>query len=199
MEPARGVRIPRTRAERIENDYLFWMRDLVRNPDMTGRNGYLQLLRKLHEIPFHSSLYMDENRAEDGRELRYRFGYDRGYSREDIDETIGMRRHCSMLEMMVALSLRMEENIMQNDEEGNRTGIWFWSMVASLGLMSEYDGNFYAGDVEAIVRDFRDRKYDRDGRGGLFTVKHCREDMRKLEIWYQMSEWLNEYLEVKGE
>lgn len=193
------MRKPQTREERIENDYLYWMRDLVRNPGMTRGNGYLQLLRKLHEIPFHSSLYMDENRAEDGRELRYRFGYERGYSNEEIGDTLDRRQDCSMLEMMVALSLRIEENIMHNDEEGNRIGVWFWNMIASLGLMGEYDGNFYAGEVESAVRTLRSRWYDRDGRGGLFTVRRSQADMRTMEIWYQMNEWLNEYLEEKGE
>lgn len=39
----------------------------------------IKLLRHLHNIDFQYMLPMDGNRAEDGIDLRYRFGYEKEY------------------------------------------------------------------------------------------------------------------------
>ena len=46
----------------------------------------------------------------------------------------------------------------------------------------------YAIDV---IRRFLNRDYERDGKGGLFTIEHCRYDMRDIEIWYQANWYLD--------
>lgn len=43
-------------------------------------------------------------------------------------------RPCSVLEMIIALAIRLEEHIMDDPDIGNRTGQWFWDMIVSLGL-----------------------------------------------------------------
>ena len=35
------------------------------------------------------------------------------------------------------------------------------------------------------------REYAPDGRGGLFTIRNCEEDLRKVEIWYQLCWYLD--------
>ena len=75
---------------------------------------------------------MDGNRAEDGIDLRYRFGHEQHYSDAMVASFLD-DRPCSVLEMMIALSIRCEEHIMDDPDVGNRTGQWFWSMIASLG------------------------------------------------------------------
>ena len=82
---------------------------------------------------------MDADRAEDGINLRYRFGYENGYESAMIASYLD-DRPCSVLEMMVALSMKMEEQIMDDPDIGDRTSVWFWKMIDNLGLGTMHDG-----------------------------------------------------------
>ena len=99
---------------------------------------------------------------------------------------------CSMLEMMVALAVRIEEHIMEDSSAGNRVGQWFWNMVVSLGLAAMDDGRFHEDRADYILDRFERRDYEYNGAGGLFTVNHPTEDMRRLDIWYQLMHYLQE-------
>lgn len=173
----------------LNQRYFRWMCKLVYNHRYSRVLSYDKLLRHLHKVPFTYSIDMDGNRAADGTDLRYRFG-----SQEDYRDTIIAvyldDRPCSVLEMMVALAVRCEEHIMEDSDFGDRTGQWFWNMVVSLGLGSMTDEHYNPDYVDMTIRRFLDREYDRDGHGGLFTVKNCRRDMRSIEIWYQMCMYL---------
>lgn len=149
------------------------------------------MLRALHDIPFTYILDKDENRYFDGVDLRYRFAITNGYeAKSDTIEGI-LDGPCSVLEMMVALSLRMEENIMDNTAYGNRTAQWFWQMIVNMGLGGQYNQLFDKKYVHDTVQRFLDRKYEKNGKGGLFTVRHTNRDLRKVEIWYQMNWYLD--------
>lgn len=96
--------------------------------------------------------------------------------------------------MMIALAIRCEEHIMEDPDIGNRTGQWFWSMLVSLGLGSMSDVQFDPVRVDEILDRFMDHDYAPDGKGGLFTIRNHRFDMRSMEIWYQMNCYLNEII-----
>ena len=96
--------------------------------------------------------------------------------------------------MMVALSLRCEEQIMRDYDIGDRTCVWFWGMIRSLGLEEMEDRYFQEKAADYIIQRFLDRGYKSNGEWGLFTVRNPRRDMRDVEIWYQMCWYLNEYL-----
>ena len=85
-----------------------------------------------------------------------------------------------------------EETIMEDADIGNRTGQWFWSMIVSLGLASMDDNRFHQSRAEFVIERFRRRDYQPNGAGGLFTLQNPKEDMRTLDIWYQMMAYLNE-------
>lgn len=97
-----------------------------------------------------------------------------------------------MLEMMVGLSIRIEEHIMADSEAGNRVGQWFWGMVVSLGLAAMDDARFNEGRAQFIIDRFNQRAYQPNGVGGLFTLISPNVDMRQLDIWYQLMAYLNE-------
>ena len=175
----------------IENEYFEWMYRMVFDEEHSEKLSYRRLLRELHKIDFCYSIAMDGNRAEDGIDLRYRFGYEKGYESSMIAAYLD-NRPCSILEMMLALAIRCEEHIMDNPEFGNRVGQWFWNMIVNLDLGSMNDGNFNLARVDDIVRCFLARDYAPNGKGGLFTVEHCGRDLRQVEIWYQMCWYLNE-------
>ena len=175
--------------DELVNRYFDWMYQLV--VDRYSKLSYRRLFAKLHSTEFIFEIPMDGNRAEDGVELRYRFGREQNYPAAMVASLLD-DTSCSILEMMIALSIRCEEHIMDNPDIGNRTGQWFWNMIVNLGLGSMDDEKFDRGYVEFVLNRLLDRQYERNGKGGLFTVSNCRRDMRSVDIWYQMCWYLDE-------
>ena len=123
----------------IRNAYFNWLYEFVCDDRYSDEISFKKLLMHLHDKNFRYSILKDKNRAEDGIDLRRRFAYD--YTDiENADEYI--TEPCSVLEMMLALSLRCEENIMDDPNIGNRTTQWFWGMIANLGLGSMTDDRY---------------------------------------------------------
>lgn len=176
---------------RLINEYFEWMYQLVCGNVKNA--SYRKLLCQLYDTVFDYSLAMDGNRAEDGIDLRYRFGYEHNLEGSVIASCLD-DKECSVLEMMVALAIRCEEHIMDNPDIGDRTGQWFMNMIKNLGLIEMTDDHFTREYVAQILTRFLDRKYERNGDGGLFTVNHDRIDMRSVEIWYQAMWYFDEVL-----
>lgn len=162
---------------RARDKYFHWLIGLIGEDD-SSNVSYEKLLTYLHDTTFRYSIRMDENRANDGIDLRYQFA--KQYECESP-----MYGPCTVLEMMIALSFRCEET-MDDATIGDRTAQWFWGMVKSLGLGSMYDRIFDEKYVEEVIENFLDRNYAPDGKGGLFTVKNCEYDLRDVEIWHQL-------------
>lgn len=175
----------------IINEYFEWLLDLVYKYRRLSSVSFVKLLMRLHEIEFRYTIPMDENRAESGRSLRYRFAITNGY--EDSYRTVleYLDGPCSVLEMMVALAVHCEEDIMDDTRYGNRTEQWFWGMIVNLGLGGMVDTKFDRRVVDEHIEVFLNREYEPDGRGGLFTIKNCDRDLRTVEIWCQLSWYLN--------
>lgn len=179
----------------LKNEYFEWMCSLVCDNKYIGRQSYKRLLNSLHCTEFTYTIGMDGNRAEDGIDLRYRFGYEYRIDNSKIAAFLD-DCPCSVLEMLIALSLRCEEHIMDNPESDSGIGQWFWEMIKNLGLYSMNDSHFDTEYVNEVTICFLDRKYKRNGEGGLFTVKKHRNDMRTTDIWYQMMWYLDEVLKI---
>lgn len=177
----------------LNKEYFEWMYQLVCNEKYPKSLSYRKLLTHLHDMEFTYIIEMDGNRAEDGIDLRYRFGYERRYNSHMI-ETYLDDRPCSVLEMLTALAIRCEEHIMDDPDIGNRTGQWFWNMISNLGLSSLNDARFDSRYLNRVIARFLNRQYKRNGEGGLFTVKNCKHDLRTVEIWYQMCWYLDDIL-----
>ena len=173
----------------MQNDDFEWMWSLIASKKHDQR-----LLMHLHDVAFAYIIPMDSNRAEDGMELRYRFGRENGYD-ERIVATYLDDRDCSVLEMMIALALRCEDT-MYDPDIGDQTARWFWDMVDSLGLTNMTGERYNKQYVDATIDILLNREYRRNGEGGLFTVKNSDVDMRSIEIWYQMSKYLNDILQA---
>ena len=158
--------------------------------------NYGRLMEFLHSIPFHSTVQipLDENRGADGKDLRLRFAdasHEYNYSHVYI---YLMDYEPTMLEVMAALAIRCEENIMRDNDVGDRSYEWFYGMLCSSGLDACYDENFDENTAREIVNRILERKYSRDGKGGLFTLSNPPKDLRKVEIWYQLLWYLDEVL-----
>lgn len=166
----------------IEQEYFEWMYKKMNTGDCAKESSFRKLLTHLHEREFIYSIPKDANRAEDGEDLRYRFAYEI-YSPDSRDIIVDyLSRPCSILEMMIALSIRLED-IMDDPSVGDRTGQWFWKMIVNLGLGGMYDLRYDEKYVDDIIDRFLDHDYEPDGRGGLFRIRNCEYDLRDVEIW----------------
>lgn len=174
--------------DKFREDYFKWLCNIVCGKRFGREVSYNKLLSFLYSKEFYAVMARDENRASDGIDLRREFMFTSGYDTAMPDL---MSEPCDILEMMVALSLRCERTIMDNPQIGNRTGQWFWQMISSLGLQGMHDKRFDVRLVHEITDTFLERKYDRDGKGGLFTIPNCRDDLRREEIWIQMCWFLD--------
>lgn len=177
----------------IRDEYFEYLCSLVED---WKHQDYRGLLKELDRIEFRWVLTRDSNRAIDGKNLRFDFCDYKGYAYEMVDDELNYP--CSMLEMLVALAKRCEDQIMWDPDKGNRTHVWFWQFIDNLGLGDESDYNWNDESLEKIddfVDKFMSRNYFRDGFGGLFPLKNAKKDQKKVEIWYQLQSWLLENYE----
>lgn len=173
----------------LDTRYFRWLCDFTTPKRRRNRpiKSYNHLLEMLHYQEFIPLVPHDENRVEDGLSLRWRFSKENNISYNPDDR-------CSILEMMIALALRCEEQIMDDPDIGNRTAHWFWMMVRNLGLFKYSDDKITSRTtkiIEAKLDTFINREYEYDGQGGLFIIKDSKHDLRDVEIWYQMCWYLD--------
>lgn len=164
--------------------YLKWILKKV-GCDAGDLKKYSKLFRILYEMEFYYLIPMDENRALDGIKLRRQYDLDHKTTLYSSEEP------CSVLEMLIALAIRMENDIL-GDPEDEHPEYWFWQFLDNLGILGYFDDVFgpsAAQDIEKKVQKFCDREYNYDGKGGIFPQKVAKNDQRKIEIWYQMQEY----------
>lgn len=175
----------------IFDSYKEWLLSLISYRSISAEK-YTKLINHLHSKEFEWVIDMDRNRAIDGISLRYRFAWNKNVGYDEID-TYFDDVPCSIFEMMVALSKRCEENIMLDSDYGDRTGYWFWEMIANMHLGRYDDDSYDEEEVEEILDRMLFRLYSHNGDGGLFTVNNGK-DMRREEIWCQLMGHLHEIL-----
>ncbi len=173
----------------IRKEYLKWLCSLVH-----GGEKWSFLWNKLHNMAFVWLIPMDENRAEDGKYLRYLFGLElseQGISAEEIEEILD--GPCSVMEFLVGLARRIEEDIMYDVDKEDRTYEWFWEMIRNLGLDIYDDEHYSEARVDDIVNRFMSRKYKKNGVGNVFKWdgKHGTK-IRNFDIWSQVHFWATE-------
>ena len=166
---------------KLEDRYLDWLGQYAMGQD----RSYDSLLEFLYHKPYTYTIRMDENRAEDGIELRYIFGMENSIDYEDISSGLDAGRDCSMLEMMVGLARRCESQIMIDMEEGAQPERWFYIMLTNLGLRGFDNEHFDPEKADYITDRFLAHQYSYNGDGSLFSVCNPRHDMRRTDLWYQ--------------
>lgn len=168
-------------AEPLDETYFRWLHDQV---GFIGKKTYWKLFKALFRKEFVWIVPNDDNRLEDGRDLRYEFLEERTYLPPDLE---WREMGCSMLEMLVALSRRL------NFEKELSERRWFWEMMDNLELTQYYDSeNFPAEKIDQTIEKLIYRTYEPDGRGGLFPLRNPVQDQRYVEIWYQLAAYLQE-------
>ena len=166
----------------VEEMYFDWLYAKVMLSDQPALS-YFRLIQTLYATEFIWLIVGDDNRAEDGLELRKEFILAAG--REDIRLT-DFSSGCSILEMMIAFTKRAE---FQTDIRPSR---WFWEFLSNLELSDHYDDNFDHEKVADVLYNFVWRTYGYSGKGGMFPLENAEADQREVEIWYQFCAYLIE-------
>lgn len=171
----------------LDEQYLTWLYSRVsplrlKNPSRT----HWGLLRQMYKTQFIWWIPNDDNRMEDGRELRREFLEEEGITNVDRN---WLDLGCSMLEMLIALSRRLAFEV---DGESRA---WFWHLVEVIELY-KFNDKKYNEEAQRIIDETLDRiiwrNYEPDGKGGLFPLRNPSNDQRKVELWYQASAYLVE-------
>lgn len=157
------------------SDYIHWvMRDKLYMTDKEIRDWY-PLMEQLCNVEFVWNHPMDENRAFDGLELRSDFEYESG---DYLDNSSGLMPKCTVFEMLAALAIRCEDQLMYNSFVGDRTSKWFFEMIHNLNLKK--NSKIDEGIAEDIIE------------GMAFPLKNSKIKQKNEQIWKQLSAYLKE-------
>lgn len=169
--------------EALENEYFNWLCVMVVGVDYrpTPSTSYEVLLKTLHNTEFIWIESGDDNRADDGRELRREY-----ILRMEMPDHPSWRRlPCSVLEMLIAFSRRAADNSEMSPKD------WFWEMLRNLNLGECNDASgIEPEEIVNVLEHFMFRNYTRDGDGGLFPLIRPHRDQTKAQIWHQFCDYL---------
>jgi hypothetical protein len=158
-------------------DYYEW---LISQIYIRNDKSYRGLFERMHNMEFVWTVPNDNNRIQDGLDLRYEF-------------LNGTRNKLTLngatfLEVLIALSRRVAFTA------GGEANLWAWKLMKNIKLnkMSDPLTDEKASRIDVILYNLIWRIYDKNGRGGFFPLNHTLEDQTKVEIWYQMQAYVNE-------
>lgn len=156
-----------------EEEYFLWLCAKV-----NCKEEWIKTLRELYETPFFFSVANDDNRGNDGFDLRDEF----------LDEHLLSDRSLisfsNVLEVLVAIAQRMDFILFDPDVEESQTPEYFWELIENLKLLPNSPTN------RIKISKFLNRKYSPEGVGGIFPLNDTERDQREVEIWYQMQEYI---------
>lgn len=169
----------------IDEQYLAWLYAQVASLEESDpTKTYWSLFRQLYGKEFVWLVLNDDNRVEDGKNLRDEFllSFDAG------PDPAWMELGCSVLEMLIALSRHLAF------EDGNDVEGWFWEMLENLDLVVNDDEYNRAAKnhIDYALDRLIWRSYLPDGRGGLFPLDSPTVDQRDVEIWLQFNAYIIE-------
>lgn len=171
--------------EPLDEAFFIWLYNRVADSSVKAPSrSYWKLLRVLYTKEFTWIVPNDDNRLEDGKQLRMAFV--REAHIQDVDQD-WIELGCSMFELMVGLSDRLAF------EAGGEPHYWFWHLMENLDIRGYTDDRRVPKKrIEDILDRVIWRTYDRNGQGGFFPLKGRCDDQRKIELWYQLSSYVLE-------
>jgi len=164
----------------IQNDYFPWLISQINIPPR-GNTTYNGMLSMLYDAEFIWILSGDDNRLQDGVDLRHEF---LNHTKNKEIEN----RPISVLEVLIALSRRVSWITTESPEK------WAWQLIKNLRLHKASDPltSRKESNVEDTIEILIWRMYEYDGRGGFFPLQYPKEDQTRKEIWDQMNAYVNE-------
>lgn len=176
----------------MAQSYFQWLIDGIHDGDT-----HSLLLHTLYSIDYYydADIPLDGARGRDGLKLRENYIKDvcGGNIENEYLECVG--RSCTVLEWLLGMAIRCEKSVMYNEYEGDRTMLWFWSMLDNIGI-SEFTNDVWNVSSSQIIRDIINdilaRNVSYDGAGGPFPIANPYEDMSKVDWWRMMNIWISE-------
>lgn len=148
---------------------------------------YRKLIELLSETTFiwdERCFPFDKNRAIDGIVLR-----------EEFFEEMGIRgtfeKSCSVLEMLAAFAIRIEDEYIGNPNHPEYFHI-FLEMLDNLGLLKYTDRDFDKEEVECILESWMKHEKWRNVKCVLFPIKRIKVEQLDRDLWSQMQVYLTE-------
>ncbi len=163
-----------------------YFEDLYDETGLEKYGDYIFAASVLFDTPFKSVLTLDQNRTLEAftmREWLFKTEYE---------------GPVNCLEILWHLALKLSDQCLCSEKYGDpRDG--FWEIWRNLRL-DIYDGLDFTmkSEIEYLLECWMERRYLRDGNGGCFPLFRPKKDQRKVELWYQMSEYLAENDVIEG-
>lgn len=169
----------------LDELYFVWLYSQVADAETQDPSRtYWNLLKHLFTREFVWLVPNDDNRLEDGKDLRREFIAEEGLEHVDQD---WIEMGCSVLELMVGLARRLAF------EAEGEPHYWFWHLMENIKLHRYSDDRkLPVRRVDEILDRVIFRTYEPDGKGGFFPLKNWHEDQRTVELWYQLSAYVLE-------
>jgi hypothetical protein len=166
---------------KIDYDYYEWLVSQIAIPNGKSYKGLFEVM---HNTEFHWTIPNDDNRLQDGLDLRSEF--------LDGRRKILTLQGVSLLEVLVSLSRRVAFTASGTPRK------WAWKLLKNLRLTKSSDP--LTDEDISRINDVLDalvwRTYHPSGRGGFFPLKRPEEDQTQIEIWYQMNKYVIEMTDL---
>jgi len=172
-----------------ESEYFEWLAEKVHAKE----HDSMQLVKTLFETAFIVIVPNDENRSDDGLDLREDWLDVCGLS---VDPLMG--KSANLLEVLIALSIHFDDLMpapVTHTEAKHRPSKWFWEMLKNADVhefTDDYWNVKYANELRYMLDAIMKRLYDYNGIGGFFPLRNPKKDQRDVELWYQMNDYIME-------
>jgi len=163
--------------KKIDYDYYNWLTSQIFTP---RERTFEELFSRMHNLEFVWFIPNDDNRLQDGLDLRAEFLNGR---RPNLT-----LQGATVLEVLVALSRRVAFTA------GGDAEMWAWRLLKNLRLNKASDPITAAKEtrIEETLYALIWRTYEPSGQGGFFPLRFPNQDQTKLEIWFQMNAYIIE-------
>lgn len=179
------------------SEYYRWIVDQV-NFYEYDVDCYQLLFQRLFEVEYKAVISRDINRVLDGKNKLYNIFLNNIRSVYEPPEVyFGDHDYCSVLEMLIALSIRISDDIMYCSDANEGISKWFWIMLENLEFDQMDDDNYDQFTVDNVLHTFIERLYDESGSpGNIFYTNIRGINMKDMEIWDQCNCYFDEFMEV---
>jgi hypothetical protein len=170
--------------DEVKQEYVAWLAPQI-SPNRNRDFG--DLLQIMFEKEFVFVVLGDDNRIQDGRDLRIEWFQAVGMPHYVDTDILGP---VSVLEVLIGLSRRLAFMTSEPQEE------WAWTLLKHLELheMSGRLGPKRRDRISDCLDKLVWRQYDPDGsNGGFFPLAWPQHDQREIEIWSQLNAYLIEH------
>ena len=173
----------------LDERYFTWLYGKVADAETKDPSlSWWRLLRQFYTTEFVWIHHDDENRLEDGKELRNDFIRETGAIGVDPEwASMG----CSVLELMIGLAKHLA---FLGDGE---LPFWFWHLMDNLGVRRYTDDRRYPeSHVTDVIDRVIQRKYDVNGEGGFFPLRDPHGNQRGSSLWQQLNDYVVEQYDM---